>query len=188
VIPLAHYIGLSAMLFAIGAAGVLVRRNALIVFMSVELMLNASHLGLVAFSRFREALDGQVLVFFGMTVAAAEVAVVTGVGFLIHVYSIGYMHDDDPAFARYFAYLNLFCFAMLMLVLGDNYLVMFLGWEGVGLCSYLLIGFWHRTGQGQAGKKAFVVNRIGDFGFLLGLFLLFTSHWAAWTSACSRRA
>jgi NADH-quinone oxidoreductase subunit L len=111
--------------------------------------------------------------------------IVTGVGFLIHVYSIGYMHGD-PGFWRFFAYLNLFIFAMLNLVLADNFLLMFLGWEGVGLCSYLLIGFWYdrkfETGgykpgtatTADAAKKAFVVNRIGDFGFLLGMFLIFT--------------
>jgi NADH-quinone oxidoreductase subunit L len=99
---------------------------------------------------------------------------VTGVATLIHLYSIGYM-SEEPSFARYFAYLNLFSFAMLMLVLGGNYMVMFLGWEGVGLCSYLLIGFWFSDREkASAGKKAFVVNRIGDFGFLLGVFLLFT--------------
>jgi len=99
--------------------------------------------------------------------------VVTGVGFLIHVYSIGYM-SADPGFSRFFSYLNLFCFAMLSLVMGGNFLVMFFGWEGVGLCSYLLIGFWyHKNSAANAGKKAFVVNRIGDFGFLLGIFLIF---------------
>jgi len=99
--------------------------------------------------------------------------IVTGVGFLIHVYSIGYMHGDK-GFWRYFAYLNLFIFAMLNLVLSDNFLLMFLGWEGVGLCSYLLIGFWYeKKFTGDAAKKAFVVNRIGDFGFLLGMLLIF---------------
>lgn len=103
--------------------------------------------------------------------------IVTGVGFLIHVYSIGYMHGDK-AFWRFFAYLNLFIFAMMNLVLGDNFLVLFLGWEGVGLCSYLLIGFWYdrkfeKGTTSQAAKKAFVVNRIGDFGFLLGMFLIY---------------
>ena len=86
--------------------------------------------------------------------------VVTGVGFLIHVYSVGYM-SHDRAFARYFVYLNLFTFAMLLLVLGSNFLLMFVGWEGVGLCSYLLIGFWYAKGwPAEAGQKAFVVNRI----------------------------
>ncbi|HEV2134102.1 MAG TPA: NADH-quinone oxidoreductase subunit L [Terracidiphilus sp.] len=98
--------------------------------------------------------------------------VVTGVGFLIHVYSVGYMHDD-AGYARYFSYLNLFLFFMTTLVLAGNVLVMFVGWEGVGLASYLLIGFWFtKDFAANAGKKAFVVNRIGDFGFLIGIFLL----------------
>ncbi len=102
--------------------------------------------------------------------------IVTGVGFVIHVYSIGYMHGD-PGFWRFFAYLNLFIFAMLNLILADNFLLMFLGWEGVGLCSYLLIGFWYdrkfeKGTTADAAKKAFIVNRIGDFGFLIGMFLL----------------
>ena len=101
--------------------------------------------------------------------------VVSGVGFLIHVYSAGYMRDDE-GFARYFTYLNLFVFMMLTLVTANNILLMFVGWEGVGLCSYLLIGFWYkRDSASNAGKKAFIVNRIGDFGFLLGIFLLVTS-------------
>ena len=98
--------------------------------------------------------------------------VVTGVGFVIHVYSVGYMHGDR-GFARYFAYLNLFTTAMLILVLADNLVLLFVGWEGVGLCSYLLIGFWYeKLENAAAGKKAFLVNRVGDAGFLLGLFLL----------------
>src|SRR4051794_29805778 len=98
--------------------------------------------------------------------------VVTGVGFLIHIYSVGYMWDD-PGYYRFFSYLNLFMFFMLTLVLANNYLLMFIGWEGVGLASYLLIGFWFTKDlAASAGKKAFIVNRIGDFGFLIGLFLL----------------
>jgi NADH-quinone oxidoreductase subunit L len=98
--------------------------------------------------------------------------VVTGVGFLIHIYSVGYMWDD-PSYYRFFSYLNLFMFFMLTLVLANNYLLMFVGWEGVGLASYLLIGFWFtKDSAASAGKKAFIVNRIGDFGFLIGLFLL----------------
>ena len=101
--------------------------------------------------------------------------VITGVGFLIHIYSIGYMSHDSGR-ARYFAYLNLFVFAMLILVLANNYLMMFIGWEGVGLCSYLLIGHWfEKKSATDAGKKAFIVNRIGDFGFLLGMFTLFAA-------------
>jgi len=99
--------------------------------------------------------------------------VVSGVSAVIHVYSIGYMYDDE-GFYRYFAFLNLFVFAMLTLVSANNFLLMFVGWEGVGLCSYLLIGFWYeKQSASDAGKKAFVVNRIGDFGFLLGIFLIF---------------
>ena len=98
--------------------------------------------------------------------------VVTGVGFLIHVYSVGYMADEE-GYARYFSYLNLFLFFMTVLVLAGNALLMFVGWEGVGLASYLLIGFWfQKTSAADAGKKAFIVNRIGDFGFLIGMFLL----------------
>ena len=98
--------------------------------------------------------------------------VVTGVGLLIHIYSIGYM-SHDKSYARFFAYLNLFTFAMLILVLGANLAVMFIGWEGVGLCSYLLIGFWFtKDSAANAGKKAFITNRVGDFGFLLGIGLL----------------
>jgi len=104
--------------------------------------------------------------------SAVMLLVVCGVGFLIHIYSIGYMHGDG-GYYRFFTYLNLFMFSMLILVMADNYLLMFVGWEGVGLCSYLLIGYWfHRKSAADAGKKAFVVNRIGDAGFLIGLFLL----------------
>jgi len=101
--------------------------------------------------------------------------IVTGIGFLIHVYSTGYMSHDE-GFARFFAYLNLFIFFMLLLVLGSNYLIMFVGWEGVGLCSYLLIGFWFKnTAYNNAAKKAFIMNRIGDLGFLLGIILIFVT-------------
>mgnify|MGYP001016921919 FL=1 len=104
--------------------------------------------------------------------SAIMLLIVTGIGFLIHVYSIGYMHHDH-GFGKFFAYLNLFIFFMLLLVLGSNYLVMFIGWEGVGLCSYLLIGFWYKNSSyANAAKKAFVMNRIGDLGFLLAVFLI----------------
>jgi len=130
---------------------------------------------------------GQLQVDWGFLLdplSALMIMVVTGVGSLIHLYSIGYMHGEE-GFYRYFSYLNLFCFSMLMLVLGNNALVMFIGWEGVGLCSYLLIGYYfHKKSAGDAAKKAFVVNRIGDFGFLLGLFTLYwtlgTEH-GVWT-------
>jgi NADH-quinone oxidoreductase subunit L len=105
--------------------------------------------------------------------SAVMLLVVTGVGSLIHLFSVGYM-KDDPGYARYFAYLNLFVFFMLVLVLGANFPVMFVGWEGVGLCSYLLIGFWfNEKVNADAGKKAFIVNRIGDFGFLVAMFIIF---------------
>jgi NADH:ubiquinone oxidoreductase subunit K len=295
--PLSWYLGLSAILFGLGTMGVLMRRNLIVVFMSIELMLNAVNLTFVTFARSQQAVDGHVIVFFVMAVAAAEAAVgprdhpaglplagdrqrrrsddapmvtpdsllrwmvflpalgflwnaivgnrapktsavvgpavvgaavrrrgdlgaasarargprhehgapmlrdfvwnwitvggfsadvafrldaisaimvlvVTGIGFLIHVYSIGYMHGDASV-ARFFTYLNLFITAMLVLVLGDNLLLLFVGWEGVGLCSYLLIGFWYEVvANNVAGKKAFIVNRIGDASFVIGLFLL----------------
>ncbi|MFD0852711.1 proton-conducting transporter membrane subunit, partial [Actinomadura adrarensis] len=101
------------------------------------------------------------------------VLLITGVGSLIHIYSIGYM-EHDPDRRRFFAYLNLFVAAMLLLVLGDNYVAMFIGWEGVGLASYLLIGFWqYKPTAATAAKKAFVVNRVGDMGFLLAIMLMF---------------
>lgn len=102
--------------------------------------------------------------------------IITGVGFLIHLYSTAYMHEEEPQhFGRYFAYLNLFVFSMLLLVMGSNYVIMFIGWEGVGLCSYLLIGFWFKNKDySNAAKKAFIMNRIGDFGFLLAIFWILT--------------
>ena len=108
------------------------------------------------------------------TLTVVMLVVVTTVSFLVHVYSIGYM-AEDPARPRFFAYLSLFTFAMLMLVTADNLLQMFFGWEGVGLASYLLIGFWYdRPSANAAAIKAFIVNRVGDFGFALGIFLVFT--------------
>jgi NADH-quinone oxidoreductase subunit L len=105
--------------------------------------------------------------------SAVMILVVTGVGFIIHIYSIGYMHAED-GYYRFFSYMNLFLFSMLVLVLAGNFLLMFVGWEGVGLCSYLLIGYYFdRKSAGDAGKKAFIVNRIGDVGFILGIFLIF---------------
>lgn len=118
---------------------------------------------------------GDKEITFGLWIDALTLImlmVVTGVGFLIHLYSMGYMHDDD-GFTRFFAYLNLFIFFMLLLVMGSNYLMMFIGWEGVGLCSYLLIGFWFKNdAYNDAAQKAFVMNRIGDLGFLLGMFFI----------------
>ena len=105
------------------------------------------------------------------------ILVITGIGSLIHIYSTAYMHEEtDSEYARYFSYLNLFAAFMLVLVLGTTFPVLFVGWEGVGLCSYLLIGFWHQKQSAiDAGKKAFVVNRIGDFAFILGMLLLWTT-------------
>src|SRR5437763_292298 len=105
--------------------------------------------------------------------SSVMVLVVTGIGFLIHVYSVGYMFEED-GFYRFFAYLNLFMFSMLTLVLANNYVMMFVGWEGVGLCSYLLIGYYFlKRSAGDAAKKAFVVNRVGVWGFSIGIFLVF---------------
>ncbi len=118
---------------------------------------------------------GDFKITFGLLLDQLSVMwlmVITGVGFLIHVYSMGYMHEDEK-FHNFFSYLNLFIFFMLLLVLGNNFLVTFIGWEGVGLCSYLLIGFWFKNQDyNNAAKKAFVMNRIGDLGFLIGMFLL----------------
>src|SRR5580765_4691634 len=118
---------------------------------------------------------GKIKVAFAFQVdqlSSLFLLIITGVGFLIHVYSTSYMHEENKNdFARYFSYLNLFVFSMLILVLGANYLIMFIGWEGVGLCSYLLIGYWFKnTSYNNAAKKAFIMNRIGDLGFLLGIF------------------
>src|SRR5580693_2005587 len=100
--------------------------------------------------------------------------IITGVGFLIHLYSTAYMHEEEaPHFARYFSYLNLFVFSMLLLVLGANFVILFIGWEGVGLCSYLLIGYWFKNvDYGYAARKAFIMNRIGHVGFLIAMFLM----------------
>ena len=113
---------------------------------------------------------------FALQVDALSVTmmmVITGIGTLIHIYSMGYMHDDD-GYHKFFAYLNLFIFSMLLLVMGSNFLVMFFGWEGVGLCSYLLIGFWYTNRDyGKAARKAFIMNRIGDLGLLIGMFIIY---------------
>lgn len=118
---------------------------------------------------------GDFRINFGLLLDQLSVTwlmVITGVGFLIHLYSVSYMHDDEN-FSIFFSYLNLFIFFMLLLVLGNNFLITFIGWEGVGLCSYLLIGFWYKNqAYNDAAKKAFVMNRIGDLGFLIGMFLI----------------
>src|SRR6266704_889258 len=157
-------LAVSAVLFALGVAGVLLRRNAIVIFMCVELMLNAVNLTFVALAQ-SLGVAGQI--------SAVMLLVVTGVSSLIHVFSVGYM-GEDPGYARYFAELNLFVFFMLVLVLGASFPVMFVGWEGVGLCSYLLIGFWFNERiNADAGKKAFLVNRIGDVGFLVAMLMIF---------------
>src|SRR4051795_7363034 len=117
------------------------------------------------------------LAFVVDPLSSLMILVITGIGSLIHIYSTAYMHEEsDSEYARYFSYLNLFAAFMLVLVLGTTFPVMFVGWEGVGLCSYLLIGFWHQKQSAiDAGKKAFVVNRIGDFAFILGMLLLWTT-------------
>jgi NADH-quinone oxidoreductase subunit L len=136
---------------------------------------------------------GNFTVDFGFLVDQLSVwmmLIITGIGFLIHVYSIGYMHDDE-GFWKFFTYLNLFIFSMLLLVMGKNLLILFFGWEGVGLCSYLLIGFWFKNADyGYAARKAFVMNRIGDLGLLIGIFLIYKAFgtieyneiWAAITT------
>jgi NADH-quinone oxidoreductase subunit L len=124
----------------------------------------------VAAGTFKAPLTAQV-----DQLTAVMLLVVTGVGFLIHLYSAGYMHDDD-GYARFFTYLNLFVFSMVMLVLAGNFLVLYVFWEAVGLCSYLLIGFWYeKKSASDAGKKAFIVNRVGDFGFGLGIMLIWVT-------------
>jgi NADH-quinone oxidoreductase subunit L len=121
---------------------------------------------------------GDVFVDFAIQadrLTSVMMLVITGIGFLIHLYSIAYMHGDS-GFYKFFAYLNLFVFNMLVLVMGSNFLMLFFGWEGVGLCSYLLIGFWYRNAEyGKAARKAFIMNRIGDLGLLVGLFLVISS-------------
>lgn len=144
---------------------------------SVVLFLDVKAHGATIASAFDFIKSSAVTIPFAFQIDALSslfLLVITGVGFLIHVYSSAYMHDEtDEHFGRYFAYLNLFVFSMLLLVMGANYVIMFIGWEGVGLCSYLLIGYWFKNDNyNYAAKKAFVMNRIGDLGFLLALFWL----------------
>jgi len=145
--------------------------------LSVGVFINVSHEGftpqIISYFDFINA--GKINVDFAFQIdklSSLFLLIITGVGFLIHVYSTSYMKEESaPDFARYFSYLNLFVFSMLLLVLGGNYLIMFIGWEGVGLCSYLLIGYWFKNNDyNNAAKKAFIMNRIGDLGFLLGIF------------------
>ncbi len=123
------------------------------------------------------------MAFWFDTLAAVMTLMITFVGTLIHIYSIGYMHKD-PGYWRFFAYMNLFMFSMLTLILGDNFLLMFIGWEGVGLCSYLLISFWYQDlKNAQAGMKAFITNRVGDFGFTIGVIVLLWALGGSWQGA-----
>src|SRR3990172_3974578 len=126
---------------------------------------------------------GRLHVDFALTMdqlSGVMTLIITLIGAGIHVYSVGYM-AEEPATWRFFSYLNLFVFSMLLLVLGDSFILMFFGWEGVGLCSYLLIGFWYKDfAKATAGMKAFVVNRVGDFAFICGLALLFWGLGGAW--------
>ena len=145
--------------------------------LSVVVFLNVRHEGFIpqTISYFDFISAGKIKVDFAFQIdqlSSLFLLIITGVSFLIHVYSTSYMKEETaPHFARYFSYLNLFVFSMLLLVLGANYVIMFLGWEGVGLCSYLLIGYWFKnTSYNNAAKKAFIMNRIGDLGFLLGIF------------------
>lgn len=141
----------------------------LILFFDVK----AGHTGVVKLFDFIKAGTLQIPFAFQVDqLSSIFLLIITGVGFLIHVYSTAYMHEEtSDHYARYFSYLNLFVFSMLLLVLGANYLIMFIGWEGVGLCSYLLIGYWFKNNDyTNAAKKAFIMNRIGDFGFLLATF------------------
>ena len=143
-------------------------------------LIGAGAAGAIELTVFEWIASGNLRVPFALRLdhlSAVMILVVTGIGSLIHIYSTGYMHEEsDGEYARYFSYLNLFASFMLVLVLGASFPVMFVGWEGVGLCSYLLIGFWFRKrSAADAGKKAFIVNRIGDFGFVLGMLLIFAT-------------
>jgi len=138
----------------------------------LQLPANAKPVEVVAYNWIVSGTFKAAVAFLVDPLSLVMLGVVSGVSFLIHIYSVGYMHDDE-GYPRYFAYLNFFVVNMLILVMANNFLLMFVGWEGVGLCSYLLIGYWYeKQSASDAGKKAFVVNRIGDFGFLLGIFLI----------------
>lgn len=162
----------------VGFVGCLTVLSSFAVSIGVFLELNASASKSFVIPIFDWISAGSIKIPFSFMVdplSAIMLLIVTGIGFLIHLYSTGYM-SHDAGFAKFFAYLNLFIFFMLLLVLGSNYVIMFIGWEGVGLCSYLLIGFWYtNSSYASAAKKAFVMNRIGDLGFLIAVFLIFTT-------------
>lgn len=163
---------------AVAFVGCLTVLASFAVSLGVFFELNASETKSVIIPIFDWISAGTIKIPFSFLVdplSALMLLIITGIGFLIHVYSVGYMHHDS-GFGKFFAYLNLFIFFMLLLVLGSNYVVMFIGWEGVGLCSYLLIGFWFTNpSYASAAKKAFIMNRIGDLGFLIAVFLIFTT-------------
>jgi len=172
--------------FLINGLGRNVLPKSVIGFIGSAVILASFALSVAAFIQIKDAGHIEVNLFNWFDLGAFKVSfsflvdhlsvlmmlIITGVGFLIHLYSVGYMHHD-AGFGKFFSYLNLFVFFMLLLVMGSNYLIMFIGWEGVGLCSYLLIGFWYTNPDyADAAKKAFIMNRIGDLGFIIGIFLL----------------
>lgn len=154
------------------ACGVILISFLLSVYLFIHLLGNPEGINVTLFNWISAGSFTSTLSFLVDPLSSLMLLIITGVGFLIHVYSVGYMHDDE-GFNRFFSYLNLFVFFMLLLVMGANYLVMFIGWEGVGLCSYLLIGFWFKNqAYNDAANKAFIMNRIGDLGMLLGVILI----------------
>ncbi|WP_426669225.1 NADH-quinone oxidoreductase subunit L [Mucilaginibacter sp. McL0603] len=179
ILPLAGFLinGLGRNIFSKGVIGTIGNLMVLISFgLSVGAFLQIKSTGtpieVSLFDWFSVASFKVQFAFLIDQLSSLMLLIITGVGFLIHLYSVGYMHHDK-GFGKFFSYLNLFVFFMLLLVMGSNYLVMFIGWEGVGLCSYLLIGFWYTNPDyADAAKKAFVMNRIGDLGFIIGLFLI----------------
>jgi NADH-quinone oxidoreductase subunit L len=179
VLPLAGFIinGLGRNTLSKGVIGFLGSLMVLVSFglsLGLFLQINSTHhpIDVTLFTWFKTGFFKVPFAFLVDQLSALMLLIITGVGFLIHLYSIGYM-KDDAGFGKFFAYLNLFVFFMLLLVLGSNYLIMFIGWEGVGLCSYLLIGFWYTNPDyADAAKKAFIMNRIGDLGFIIGIFML----------------
>src|SRR5207249_3765179 len=197
---LGAYLLLAAALFAIGLFGVVTRRNTIGILLGIELMLNAVNINLVAFARFQGSVAGMVFTVFTISITVAEVALglalvilifrvrgtvadadstlmlilVTGVSFLVQVYSLGYLADESPgSLGRYYAYQSLFAFSMMGLVLAPNFVQLFICWELVGLCSYLLIGYWYqRPEAARAAVKAFWVTKAGAVGLLIGIVLL----------------
>lgn len=178
VLPLIGFVinGLGRNVFSKGVIGFIGSAVVLASFgLSVAVFMELKNKALIEANLYDWLTAGDFKVSFAFMVdhlSSIMLLIITGVGFLIHLYSVGYMHDD-AGFGKFFSYLNLFIFFMLLLVMGSNYLIMFIGWEGVGLCSYLLIGFWYTNPDyADAAKKAFVMNRIGDLGFLMAIFIM----------------